>query len=114
MVCRHSENDPECSSFGTSSTPDASNYEILEAERVGSNLVLKVKYPNCAKVNCYEGEKVLVFRGVKEADAMKWKRIDPHFRKTSKVGEAPSPDGRFPPTPKGWNAAIAFAKLPNR
>lgn len=98
-------------------TPDASNYEIQEVSEVGTHLVLKVKYPNCASC-AYEGNKVMVFLNVKAIDAMKWKKIDPHFRAPPKVGssypnitsrEAPSPAARFPGSADGWADAIAYA-----
>lgn len=50
MTCRHKPNDPNCSSYGSSTTPDAANYIIEKAEQVGDNLVLKVMYPNCKKM----------------------------------------------------------------
>jgi hypothetical protein len=116
MVCRHRPGDPDCGSWRsyttyTPTTPDAERYEIVDAVQCGNRMVLKVKYPNCA--NCaYEGTKVLVYDNVTPLDALKWKRIDPHFRADTvkqAVPEAPSPIARFPASEAGWKQAIWFA-----
>lgn len=119
MTCHHKPGDPACSStqsdYGYSSssyntTPDASNFTIMDAERVGTCLILKVKYPNCSSC-AYEGTKVMVFAKVGEFEALKWKKIDPHFRGPSHTAnEAPSPIARFPGTSEGWNDAKAYAR----
>lgn len=139
MTCRHSRGDPACSSTSDgwraveieqeryeaeknrikkaeaelyARTPDADKYEIVEAAKVGNHLVLKVLYPNCSKCS-YEGNKVVVFLNTSELDALKWKRIDPHFRdpKTARLKkEAPPPAARFPASSEGWADAVAYAK----
>jgi len=121
MVCRHSADDTSCSSHPryvepyrapTPVTPDASNYSIEEAERVGQHLVLKVKYPNCRSC-AYEGLKVMVFLNVTELQVIHWRNIDPHFRDPKlKVTKhhAPSPAARFPGTADGWADALAYAR----
>jgi hypothetical protein len=111
MTCRHGPYDPACSSYGTSTTPDSSNYEVLDVRECSNNLVLKVKYPNCSKCE-YEGTKIMVFAKVNMVDAFKWKKIDPHFRNShpSSKTEAPSPVARFPANDKGWQDAIEYAK----
>ena len=127
MTCRHAPGDPNCGSYEAtlshyrsivqqadrSLTPDSKNYTIDKAERVGSHLVLQVKYPNCAKC-AYEGNKVMVFLNVSEIDALRWREIDPHFRDTKKhvvhVTSAPSPAARFPASADGWSDAVEFAK----
>ena len=95
-----------------SKTPNPAGYEIVEVERVGDHLVMKVLYPNCSKC-AYEGQKVMVFLNVSEADALRWRRIDPHFRAPHQglmPKEAPSPDARFPASIEGWEDALAYAK----
>jgi len=102
-------------------TPDDSNYEILDAQEVGCNLVVKVQYTGC---KCsYQGVKVMVFLKAKAIDALKWKRLDPHFREAvvkeqqSRDGSfhqiqdsaSPSPAARFPATDEGRKDAIAYA-----
>ncbi len=116
MTCRHSAGDPSCttrygSSYSTPETPDAKNYEIIQAERAGSCLVMKVKYPNCRSC-AYEGCKIMVFAGTTEGDALLWKKIDPHFRAPGNKArnEAPSPVARFPGNQAGWQDAIAYAR----
>lgn len=91
-------------------TPDATQYEIVAAERVGKHLVLKVLYPNCKKCS-YEGNKIMVFLNVSEMQVLRWKKIDPHFRSgDSPLTEAPSPAARFPASDDGWADALIYAK----
>jgi len=93
-------------------TPDKERYEIVDFKRVGFHLVLKVLYPNCSKCS-YEGNKVMVFLNVVEADVVKWRVIDPHFRERTPQQnaprEAPGPAARFPATTEGWNDAVNYA-----
>lgn len=142
MTCRHSADDPNCSSnpngFAAAQqrredaeyrkktmekeqaelyarTPDVNKYEIEDVSRVGPHLVMKVKYPNCSKC-AYEGSKVMVFLNVSETDALRWKRIDPHFRdpKAARLKhEAPAPAARFPASPDGWTDALVYAQGKN-
>ena len=134
MTCRHQPDDTSCSSHPYNPynvaareresreaervrgrlqqvTPDADNYEILEVETIDQHLVLKVRYPNCTRC-AYEGTKVMVFLNTPIKDALKWKRIDPHFQAPAPRGhrEAPSPAARFPASDEGWRDAIAYAK----
>tara|TARA_Y100000310_G_scaffold282353_1_gene303486 strand:+ start:1702 stop:2511 length:810 start_codon:yes stop_codon:yes gene_type:complete len=93
-------------------TPDCENYQILETEQVGSTLVVRVKYPNCARCS-YEGVKVMVFLDTSVDDAIKWTRIDPHFRDPASARrptEAPGPEARFPASDRGWEDALAYAQ----
>lgn len=127
MTCRHGPDDISCSSHpdnvarryaenardraAKSATPDAAQYQILDVLRHGKHLVLKVRYPNCARCS-YDGQKVLVFLDVTEVDVLRWREIDPHFRdpKTPRTpAEAPSPAARFPASPDGWADALAYA-----
>jgi hypothetical protein len=90
-------------------TPRADQYEIQRVEQVGPHMVLEVLYPSCASC-AYEGRKVLVILDVTPVAAMRWRRIDPHFRdKPSGPTEAPSPAARFPASPIGWSDAIEYA-----
>jgi len=123
MTCRHSKDDPNCSSHSYSESPtvytsygissiDNTKYSIIDIERVAKHhVVMKVKYDSC--LGCeFEGNKVLVFLNVSERDIVLWKKIDPHFRDNKKkpaANEAPSPAARFPPTDKGWVDAVMFA-----
>lgn len=113
MVCRHAPGDRSCTQQYPEppQTPDASRYEVLDAEQVGNHLVMKLRYPNCARC-AYEGIKVLVFLDRTPMDALKWKRIDPHFSDPKlKVTptDAPSPAARFPGSDHGWSEALRYA-----
>jgi len=141
-ICRHGAGDPNCSSnpvnvqqrqyeyrreqeekeaaikqtkklIDEGVTPDSEKYVIEHFFREGPHLVLKVKYPNCTQC-AYEGVKIMVLLNVSEMAAIRWKKIDPHFRSSSASNEAPSPAARFPATEEGWVDAIAYmsSKLP--
>ena len=118
MTCRHAKGDPDCSSspnyvapYSPPKTPDSKNYQIEDVERVGSHLVLKVRYPNC--LSCmYEGTKVMVYLNVSEKEVLQWNEIDPHFSEPKRLKdsrEAPSPAGRFPGSTEGWYDAVDYA-----
>jgi hypothetical protein len=96
----------------TARTPDPDRFHIEETEEVGAHLVLRVRYPNC--VACaYEGLKTLVILNRSLKAAIRWKRIDPHFRDPAKQAspyEAPSPSARFPGSKEGWIDAVAYAR----
>lgn len=118
MTCRHEPGDPSCSSnrpaYGgvSPATPDASAFEVVEAEQVGPHLVVKARYPNCARCS-YEGVKVMVFLGCSALEALRWRRVDPHFREPGRPRdprEAPSPAARFPASPEGWADALGYAR----
>lgn len=97
-------------------TPDPTRYEIVDVLRVGRHLVLNVLFPNCKKC-AFEGHKVLVYLDVTEAQALRWRRLDPHFRAGRDPNhilppdptEAPSPSARFPATENGWEDALRYA-----
>ena len=133
MTCRHDPHDPTCTSYAsrlkdaedfiaaraeaegkrapTPATPDAERFSIVEAEEVGSHLVLKVRYPSCSKC-AFEGTKVMVFLNMRALCAMRWRIIDPHFRASVEKFDrerAPSPDARFPATSEGWSDALTYA-----
>jgi hypothetical protein len=141
MTCRHRDGDPDCSSHPSNvamrqaeyererreeadkaarareaearkGSPDANEYELIDTVRVGEHLVVKVRYPNCSKC-AYEGVKVLVLLNVAEMAAIRWRRIDPHFRDPAivlKPHEAPSPAARFPASNEGWSDALTYAR----
>jgi len=118
MICHHSPGDRSCTTQFPPPpeppvTPDASKYEVEDAVEVGAFLVMKVKYPNCRRC-AYEGTKVLVFRGVSTIDALKWKKIDPHFRDPKRSNfptEAPTPVARFPASDEGWADAQNYVRF---
>lgn len=124
MTCRHSPGDKNCSSYDPfkylsptqeepPKTPDSKSFEIEDVyDSINNYVILKVKYPNCSMCS-YEGNKVIVYKGVGLKDVLKWREIDPHFReeKTYSIKEAPSPIARFPASDDGWMNAIALVSL---
>ena len=132
MTCRHKPGDPECTTQNPGAmqqrarefsrtwdppvTPDNERYDILRTEQVGPHLVAEVQYPNCSAC-AYEGRKVIVFADTDLHQAVRWKRVDPHFRAPSPHEDpkiAPSPAARFPATPEGWTDAVCYAKVKGR
>lgn len=138
MICRHTKNDPNCSSHpdnrdygnaptihsgaksssyadrSTDPSPDADRFDIEALEEIGSHLVVKARYPDCASC-AYEGNKVLVFFNCTCKQAAMWRKLDPHFRDPKKhvasAKVAPPPDARFPASLDGWKNAIAFTRM---
>lgn len=93
-------------------TPDNTRYEILEVAATHGNLVLRLMYMSCDKCS-FEGEKIIVFLGVNAIDVLRWRRIDPHFRRgedATKRNVAPPPAARFPATVDGWADALTYAE----
>ena len=96
-------------------TPNIAKFEVLDLVEVGPHMVVKVKYPSCTRCS-FEGVKIMVFLNTNAVKAIRWKKIDPHFRDDSKtklavtsINEAPSPTARFPNTEAGWQDAVAYA-----
>lgn len=90
----------EISSTTTLSKPDPKNYSIIKHEELGKYLLIMINYPDCSN---YEGNKILLFKGIKLKDLKKQKMIDPHFSDNDKYW---SPVARFEPTELGWNMAL--------
>lgn len=122
MTCRHSPDDPSCSSHPSNVARreaerhqseiqrlknnvevlrqqlnqgriDAESAEVLDSHRVGNHLILKVQYPSCKDCS-YEGVKVLVYLGVSESEVLRWRVFDPHFKDPDDV-----PPPREAPSP---------------
>lgn len=85
-------------------SPKIDQYVIERVEQVGQHLVMQVRYPNCT-LCAYEGLKTMVFLNTSPIDALKWRQIDPHFKKTQ-----PSPSARFPSSAEGWMDACNYAR----
>jgi hypothetical protein len=96
-------------------SPNPDEYSIERVERIGAHLVMQVRYPSC-RACAFEGLKTMVFLKVSEAQDIKWRRIDPHFRgdakdhATAHPKDAPSPAARFPGTADGWADAVTYAR----
>lgn len=109
-------------------SPDPDDFKIVGLNEPGGGyIVLRVRYPSCARC-AFEGDKVLVFRGVSMLHILGWRKLDPHFRadvpaqdlnKLTKAQladlrvSAPSPIARFPATDQGWLNAIRFCQVMN-
>ncbi len=89
----------------TPGNPDPNNYQLIKAEEYNGYLVVIIKYPDCTN---YEGQKILVFKGITLLQLVNQKLIDPHFFPGDK--KYTSPIARFVPTEEGWNMAVALVK----
>lgn len=85
-----------------SPNPNPKVWKIIKYKQLKDFLVVKIKYPNCTN---YEGNKVLVFKGISLNTLISQKEIDPHF---SENKNKYSPIARFEPTEEGWIMAIRF------
>ena len=84
--------------------PNPKRYTILNYHQNGKWLVLLVNYPDCTN---YEGNKILLYKGVYIDDLMGQGSIDPHF---SNNVQKYSPIARFVPTMEGWDMAISLIR----
>lgn len=82
--------------------PNPDNYKVVKAKEMLGHLILQLNYPDCVN---YEGNKILVFKGVTLIDLINQRKIDPHFFKNSQYK---SPIARFEPTDLGWQMAEVF------
>lgn len=64
--------------------------------------MVQLNYPDCTN---YEGNKILLFKGVTLVELINQKYIDPHFFQSKEVR---SPVARFVPTDEGWNMALSL------
>ena len=85
--------------------PNPSHWELFHYAKVGRDLVVVVRYPDCTN---FEGLKILVYIETSPADLITQKRLDPHFSGDPKLK---TPFARFEPTVAGWNAAKALVTI---
>ncbi len=93
----------KCSACATRATedsknPDPDNFKILDYFVDGDFLLIKINYPNATN---FEGNKIMLYKGVKLLDLINSRSIDPHFYENQN-----SPIARFVPTDAGWEMAI--------
>lgn len=84
------------SSFGRgyeTPNPNPKNFRVVQHEYIGTWLIVIVNYPDCKN---YEGDKLLVYKGVELKKLVEGGSIDPHFSASPM-----SPIARFRPTPLG-------------
>ena len=133
MSCRHADGDPKCSTKNPRAMAERATaeykrwvvgqegpgnsgeeFDIEDAEEVGQMLVLRITYPSCPGC-AFEGTKIMIMRATLK-EALRWKKIDPHFRQVSETFnpfEAPPPVLRVEPTDLGWKHALHFATYLN-
>jgi hypothetical protein len=80
--------------------PNPNYYKVVKVEERHGFLIVKIKYDNCTN---YEGNKIMVYRGVKVIDLINHPPLDPHFAKSGMA-----PIARFEPTDAGWMMATMF------
>lgn len=85
--------------------PNPRNYKITYVEKIGSYLIVKLKYPDCTN---YEGNKILLYKDVTIEKLINQGEIDPHFFEDAKVA---SPVARFVPTKEGLTMAQKLSRL---
>lgn len=85
--------------------PDPNNYKIVDHKKVGDFLIIQINYPNCTN---FEGNKILVYKGVSLKNLLMQKLIDPHFSSNSKYY---SPIARFVPNVEGWSMAVKLCSI---
>lgn len=79
--------------------PNPSSYEVVQSVAINGHLLVQIKYPDCTN---YEGNKILLYRGLTLKQLLDQKLVDPHFSNSEKYK---SPIARFEPTLYGWNLA---------
>lgn len=82
--------------------PDPTRFTIKQVEEHGEFLIVHANYPNCTN---YEGDKLLLFKGITLRQLGDSEQLDPHFRP-----EKLSPVARFRPDNEGWTFARTLAK----
>ena len=84
--------------------PNPTNFHIREHKEHNGNVAIHIHYPNCKN---YEGEKIIVYKGVRWKDIKNLKEIDPHFTDETTI----KPFARFEPTTHGWDMAIGLLNV---
>ena len=84
-----------------SRNPNPLCFTVKSFRQIGDILIARVYYPGCVN---YEGNKILVWKGLRGSELLDLKEIDPHFTENSKL------IARFAPTEEGLSMAINFAK----
>lgn len=82
---------------GTPPNPNPHRFTIVKAEEWGEWLIAEIHYPDATT---FGGRKLLVFRGLSEADLRSRDAIDPHF-----FDRLAAPIARFRPDAEGWSLA---------
>lgn len=95
----------EFARFGSKSSlpnPNPHNFKLVKGFFLGDYTLILVNYPDCTN---YEGNKVLLFKGVDITTLKNLKVLDPHFsQNTNHI----SPIARFEPTQFGWDLGVSL------
>lgn len=84
-----------------SPNPNPVNFSIRQVEQVGEYLIARVNYPDATT---FEGNKILVFKGINAAWLTSQRAVDPHFHECWPLV------ARFQPTELGWELAVRLAR----
>lgn len=82
---------------GVLPNPNPLRFSIKTGLMYGNYTLVKVNYPDCTN---YEGNKILLYKGVDLKTLKKQKYLDPHFSNNENFF---SPIARFEPTEFGWD-----------
>lgn len=82
--------------------PNPNRYSIIESIERNDFLLIKINYSDCLN---YEGNKILLYKGVDLTSLLSQGSIDPHFSENKNYY---SPIARFEPTDNGWNMALSI------
>lgn len=83
-----------------SNNPNPKNFKFIAVEEYNGYLLAKINYPDAKN---FEGNKILLYKGVTLITLVNSKELDPHF--SDKKGSL-SPIARFAPTEDGWNMGL--------
>lgn len=89
-----------CNTELTLPNPNPNNYKIIMSASNKKFLVVLINYPDCTN---YEGNKILLYKGITLSALKAQRKIDPHFSDNANYA---SPIARFEPTKYGWDCAI--------
>ena len=70
--------------------PDPRRFTIKKHFEMAGNTAIFIRYPNCVN---YEGDKIIVYKGVGFDEIKSLKEIDPHFTEENTI----KPFARFEP-----------------
>jgi hypothetical protein len=69
--------------------PNPLKFKVIWAKQYGDYLLAKIHYPDCHN---FEGNKIILFKGLNREALLKEKYLDPHFSITSNIIARFKPD----------------------
>jgi hypothetical protein len=104
----YSQNDKSmaktCSGALKPGDPNPQNFEVINAQQIGKNLLVEIRYHDCKN---YEGKKIILYLNTTLRELLSQDFIDPHFTDGDSVL---SPFARLEPTDQGWEAGFMLAQ----